>query len=104
MSVYEIAALGTPGVVLGQNAREDARMREFARHGTVEYLGLGTEVAEPALAEAVTALLRDFPRRRAMSERGRRLVDGMGAARAAGVVLGQAAGGGETLAARENER
>ena len=46
MSVYEIAALGTPGIILGQNAREDRRMREFARHGTVEYLGLGTEVDE----------------------------------------------------------
>src|SRR5207245_746708 len=55
MSVYEIAALGTPGVILGQNAREDKRMRDFARHGTAEYLGLGTEVEEAALAEAVIA-------------------------------------------------
>ena len=50
MSVYEIAALGTPGIILGQNAREDRRMRDFAAHGTVEYLGLGTEVEEAALA------------------------------------------------------
>ena len=32
-------------------------MREFARHGTVEYLGLGTEVGREALAAAVQALL-----------------------------------------------
>jgi spore coat polysaccharide biosynthesis predicted glycosyltransferase SpsG/CMP-N-acetylneuraminic acid synthetase len=88
MSVYEIAALGTPGVILGQNAREDRRMREFARHGTIEYLGLGTEVGDEALAEAVTALLKDAPRRREMSGRGRRLVDGLGAQRAAELVLG----------------
>lgn len=88
MSVYEIAALGTPGIVLGQNAREDRRMREFARHGTVEYLGLGPEVEEAALASAVASLLRDVPRRREMSARGRALVDGLGAARAAEVVLG----------------
>jgi spore coat polysaccharide biosynthesis protein SpsF len=92
MSVYEIAALGTPGVVLAQNAREDARMAQFARHGTIEYLGLGTDVAEDALLGAVGALLRDAQRRRAMGERGRALVDGLGAARAAEVVLGQAAG------------
>jgi len=55
MSVYEIAALGTPGVILGQNAREDRRMQDFAAHGTVEYLGLGTEVGEARLAEAVSA-------------------------------------------------
>jgi len=87
MSVYEIAALGTPGVILGQNAREDKRMRDFARHGTVEYLGLGTEVEEAALAAAVGALLGDVGRRREMSARGRALVDGLGAARAAEMVL-----------------
>ncbi len=87
MSVYEIAALGTPGLVLAQNAREDARMRVFARHGTIEYLGLGTEVDEARLREALGALLRDPERRRAMSTRGRALVDGLGAARAAEVVL-----------------
>ena len=87
MSVYEIAALGTPGVILGQNVREDRRMREFARHGTVVYLGLGVEVDEARIAGAVDALLRDPARRRGMSERGRALVDGYGAARAAEAVL-----------------
>jgi spore coat polysaccharide biosynthesis predicted glycosyltransferase SpsG len=87
MSVYEIAALGTPGIVLGQNAREEKRMLEFARHGTVEYLGLGTEVDEARLLSAVESLLKDVKRRGEMSERGRALVDGLGAARAAGLVL-----------------
>jgi spore coat polysaccharide biosynthesis predicted glycosyltransferase SpsG/CMP-N-acetylneuraminic acid synthetase len=87
MSVYEIAALGTPGLVLGQNMREDARMRAFAAHGTIEYLGLGTDVDEAALLAAARALLDDFPRRRAMSEKGRALVDGLGAMRAAEAVL-----------------
>jgi len=87
MSVYEIAALGTPGIVLGQNLREDERMREFAHHGTVEYLGLGTEVDEQAIATAVRSLLADVARRRQMSGRGRALVDGLGASRAAEVIL-----------------
>jgi spore coat polysaccharide biosynthesis predicted glycosyltransferase SpsG/2-C-methyl-D-erythritol 4-phosphate cytidylyltransferase len=87
MSVYEIAALGTPGIVLGQNLREDQRMREFARHGTIEYLGLGTDVDEHAIAQAVHALLSDAGGRRKMSGRGRALVDGLGASRAAEVIL-----------------
>jgi spore coat polysaccharide biosynthesis predicted glycosyltransferase SpsG len=87
MTVYEIAALGTPGLVLGQNMREDARMRAFGAHGTIEYLGLGTEVDEAALAAATRALLSDAGRRRAMSEKGRALVDGLGATRAAEAVL-----------------
>jgi spore coat polysaccharide biosynthesis predicted glycosyltransferase SpsG/CMP-N-acetylneuraminic acid synthetase len=87
MSVYEIAALGTPGIVLGQNLREDERMRAFARHGTVEYLGLGTDVGEDRIASAVRTLLLDADRRREMSGRGRALVDGLGASRAAEVIL-----------------
>jgi spore coat polysaccharide biosynthesis predicted glycosyltransferase SpsG len=88
MSVYEIAALGTPGIILGQNTREERRMRQFARSGTVEYLGLGTEVDEQTLLGAVESLLRDAERRRDMSRRGRQLVDGLGATRAAELVLG----------------
>ena len=87
MSVYEIAALGTPGIVLGQNLREDQRMREFARHGTIDYLGLGTDVDQGAITDAVQALLSDAGRRRKMSARGRALVDGLGATRAAEVIL-----------------
>jgi spore coat polysaccharide biosynthesis protein SpsF len=87
MSVYEIAALGTPGLVLAQNAKEDERMRAFARHGTIEYLGLGTEVSDERVHSAVRALLDDSARRRSMSAKGRALVDGLGAARAAELVL-----------------
>jgi spore coat polysaccharide biosynthesis predicted glycosyltransferase SpsG len=90
MSVYEIAALGTPGLVLAQNLREETRMRAFSRHGTVDFLGLGSDVSEAAIADAVAALLGDPGRRRLMSEKGRMLVDGMGAARAAELVLGTA--------------
>jgi spore coat polysaccharide biosynthesis predicted glycosyltransferase SpsG/CMP-N-acetylneuraminic acid synthetase len=87
MSVYEIAALGTPGIVLGQNLREDQRMRQFARHGTIDYLGLGPDVAEETIAVAVQALLQDTDRRREMSRKGQALVDGLGASRAAEVIL-----------------
>jgi spore coat polysaccharide biosynthesis predicted glycosyltransferase SpsG/CMP-N-acetylneuraminic acid synthetase len=110
MSVYEIAALGTPGLVLAQNAREDRRMREFARFGTIEYLGLGVDVDEAAILEAAKNLLNDAGRRRAMSARGRALVDGYGAARAAEIVLEQAQGQTETngktagTAAREGKQ
>lgn len=89
MSVYEIAALGTPGVVLSQNAREDRRMREFTRFGTIEYLGLGVDVDESTILETVRRLLADRERRQAMSAKGQSLVDGYGAARAAEIVLEQ---------------
>jgi spore coat polysaccharide biosynthesis predicted glycosyltransferase SpsG/CMP-N-acetylneuraminic acid synthetase len=87
MSVYEIAALGTPGLVLAQNEREDKRMSDFARKGTVRYLGLGPDVGEDGIRAAVEDLLRDAAARRQMSARGREMVDGAGAARAAEAVL-----------------
>ena len=87
MSVYEIAALGTPGIVLAQNAKEAERMERFATYGTVRYLGLGTETDEATLLREVDAVLGSAERRSEMSRRGRELVDGMGAARAAAVVL-----------------
>ncbi len=90
MTVYELAALGTPAVVLGQNAREEQRMRAFARHGTLRFLGLGPDVADETLFAAVAALLHDAAARTEMSRNGRRLVDGMGASRAAEVVLHRA--------------
>jgi len=96
MSVYEIAALGTPGVVLAQNAREDRRMREFSRFGTIEYLGLGVDVDETTILDAVRKILNDPGKRREMSAKGRALVDGYGAARAAEIVLEQAQGQAES--------
>jgi len=96
MSVYEIAALGTPVVVLAQNAREDRRMREFSRFGTIEYLGLGVDVDETAILDAVRQILNDPGKRREMSAKGRALVDGYGAARAAEIVLEQAQGQAES--------
>src|SRR5262249_21558871 len=59
MTVYEIAALGTPGLVLAQNTREEARMRAFARHGSVEFLGLGSELGEAQIAGRARELLAD---------------------------------------------
>ena len=86
MTVFEIAALGRPGVVLSQNARELERMRSFSRHGTVVHLGLGTEVDEETIREQVRALLEDQERRYQMSEAGARIVALDGAQHAASVL------------------
>ncbi len=86
MTVFEVAALGRPGLVLCQNAKEEARMRSFARDGSILNLGLGTEVEESILREKVHELLFDQEARRRMSEAGTRLVDAQGASRVAEVM------------------
>lgn len=78
MTVYEIAALGRPGIVMCQNTRELQRMEKFARYGSIVHLGLGTELGQETIAAAARELLIDPDRRRAMSEAGARLVDGKG--------------------------
>jgi len=98
MTVYEIAALGTPGIVLCQNAKEKRRMETFSKFESIVHLGLGTEVGEEQIRETARAVLSNVERRRAMSEAGRKLVDAKGAQRAAEVVKnavqrGPAAGG-----------
>ncbi len=87
MTVFEIAALGTPGVVLCQNTRELRRMEAFARKGSILHLGLGTETGEALIREAARDLLESAERRRSMSEAGRNLVDAGGTQRAAKVVM-----------------
>lgn len=87
MTVFEIAALGRPGLVLCQNAKEAARMERFATHGSIRQLGLGTEITAATLAQEVRALLSRRDRRREMTEAGLRLVDAQGAGRVAEVLM-----------------
>jgi spore coat polysaccharide biosynthesis predicted glycosyltransferase SpsG/CMP-N-acetylneuraminic acid synthetase len=87
MTVFELAALGTPGVVLCQNAREQRRMETFMNEGSIVHLGLGTQVDDIVIRRTAHDLLRDVARRRSMSEAGRKLVDARGTQRAAKVVM-----------------
>ena len=86
MTVFEIAALGRPGLVLCQNVKEEARMQRFAREGSILNLGLGTEVGDEVIREKTAELLSDRARRRKMSIAGTKLVDAHGASRVANVM------------------
>lgn len=81
MTVFEIAALGRPGIVLCQNTRERERMEGFARYGTILHLGLGTDVSEETIRNQAEGLVKDRGRRQQMSDAGARLVDAQGASR-----------------------
>jgi CMP-N-acetylneuraminic acid synthetase/spore coat polysaccharide biosynthesis predicted glycosyltransferase SpsG len=72
-TVFEIAVLGTPGVVLCQNALQRRRMETFARRGSVVNLGLGTKAEETIIQETVRDLLENLEKRVRMSEAGRSL-------------------------------
>ena len=78
-TIYELAATGTPGIVLAQVPDQEHNAAAMEREGTLVSLGLGADVSEDTIACAVQALAGDAPRRQAMSRRGRETVDGAGA-------------------------
>ncbi len=85
---WELCCLGVPMIVwsIADNQRMNARA--VGSFGAGEDLGVWSDDASPAnSATAVLRLLRQPQRRRTMSACGMKLVDGMGAARAAREIL-----------------
>lgn len=96
-TLLEMACLGTPAVVLHEDPHEADQGRALAAAGFGLWVGAGTE-APPAAIRAALDRLDDAGVRRAHAAAGRRLVDGLGAARIAAVVVEYLAGAPEAAA------
>ena len=82
-TLYEVAACGTPTAVLSLNNAQRTHALRWHAVGAAEYAGPAAPLEPDALRACVLGLLRDPARRRALSEKSRRLVDGQGARRVA---------------------
>ncbi len=80
-TVYELAVLGVPTLILCHVEHQLETAAAFAEAGAAGNLGLVRDCAPDALASAVERLARDAAARRAFSQTARRLVDGGGLAR-----------------------
>ena len=78
---YELAATGTPAILVSIDADHAAFHGPFERLGTARHLGVVERVSPAELARAICALLDDSAARRAMSAAGREVMNGRGAAR-----------------------
>ncbi|MBX7074966.1 MAG: UDP-2,4-diacetamido-2,4,6-trideoxy-beta-L-altropyranose hydrolase [Pirellulales bacterium] len=78
---WELAAIGTPMIVVSLAENQDANGCQLAMHGAAIQLGRCDAVQAQEIASAVRGLLSDPARLNAMSEKGRQLVDGRGADR-----------------------
>lgn len=78
---WELARLGLPSLVVALAENQVPVAEALAREGIAINLAWHAKVSHRTLAEALRALLDDASRRRAMSDAGRRLVDGLGADR-----------------------
>jgi spore coat polysaccharide biosynthesis predicted glycosyltransferase SpsG len=81
LTKYELAATGTPAVLLSHDAAHARNNQAFSALGTALDLGEADKLGAPAIASAVEDLLQHPCRRAAMSESGRAAVDGAGAER-----------------------
>lgn len=81
LTKYETALTGTPSLFLSLVDNQHRVAEKFSQEGTSVYLGPGTQVSEEVIRRELELLLRDHDRRQAMSQAGKRLVDGNGVQR-----------------------
>jgi UDP-2,4-diacetamido-2,4,6-trideoxy-beta-L-altropyranose hydrolase len=83
LTKYELAATGTPAVLISPDQKHAIANEPFAALGTAADLGWVERVTPSELASKVRSLLDDTQRRSAMARAGMRAVDGRGATRIA---------------------
>jgi len=80
-TMFELACVGVPGVVLCGEEFEEETADRMQRYGIVESLGFGSRVSPEEIYKRVRLLMEDKSRRSEMSRRGQELIDGRGTER-----------------------
>ncbi|MDP2599835.1 MAG: UDP-2,4-diacetamido-2,4,6-trideoxy-beta-L-altropyranose hydrolase [Deltaproteobacteria bacterium] len=84
-TMYELACLGVPSIILDQYEHQNEFAGALDKSNAVINLGLGEKVKEEAIRDAVASLF-SRERREQLSLTGQRVVDGNGAARVARLI------------------
>jgi spore coat polysaccharide biosynthesis predicted glycosyltransferase SpsG len=98
VTLYEACALGTPAVALAVVPTQRRAILEFVSRGAIVDAGLASAITIERAAREVSELLGDERRRRTIAARARRLVDGLGARRAAEQIQAMLASGVQRVA------
>ncbi len=78
---WELAFLGVPMILITLSRDQERNAASIGNVGAALTLGWHANLSEQEISDAITSVMNSAEERRAMSERGRRLVDGQGAAR-----------------------
>jgi spore coat polysaccharide biosynthesis predicted glycosyltransferase SpsG len=81
ISMFELASVGTPGIVLCQAGHEVDNAEAFVARGIVESLGVGDYVSADEIVRCFSAVAGNAAVRRTMSVAGRDFIDGKGVER-----------------------
>src|SRR5207244_1587129 len=84
VTAWELAFMGVPSLLMVLARNQERNAAGLAEAGAALNLGEFERVAPETLAAALGELLDDPARRRRMSRRGRRLIDGRGVERVVG--------------------
>jgi len=87
LTLYELASVGVPGIVLCQTEYQLLEANSFEKKGIVINLGLGKDVREEAILSSVRALLKDKEKRSRMSLAGKKTIDAKAVSRVATEIL-----------------
>ncbi|MCR4435056.1 MAG: UDP-2,4-diacetamido-2,4,6-trideoxy-beta-L-altropyranose hydrolase [Clostridiales bacterium] len=88
-TLYELCACGTPTLAFIAADNQEFVVEKMDEMGYVESLGRYGELSGDELILRVKALAHNFEKRRSLSKKMQRLVDGKGARRVAGIILGR---------------
>jgi UDP-2,4-diacetamido-2,4,6-trideoxy-beta-L-altropyranose hydrolase len=80
---WELAFLGVPMILITLSRDQERNAASIGNIGAALTLGWHANLSEREISDAIKSVMNSANERRAMSERGRRLVDGQGAARVA---------------------
>ena len=89
-TMYELAALGIPSIILDQYMHQREFACELEKQGALINLGLGETLDVQTIRDAITQLL-PFEKRKKISLAARRAIDGQGAMRVAKIIQEAAA-------------
>jgi spore coat polysaccharide biosynthesis protein SpsF len=89
VTAYELAAAGTPALLLCLNADHVTSSRALVEAGIAISLGHHADVASGQITESIENLLADRDRRHLMASRGQASIDGYGSRRVAGAIMAE---------------
>ncbi|SCY86636.1 UDP-2,4-diacetamido-2,4,6-trideoxy-beta-L-altropyranose hydrolase [Alkaliphilus peptidifermentans] len=87
ITLYELAAVGTPTIVITQAYNQILPTNVFSEKGIVKNLGDGNKLQDATFIEVFEELLSNYFKRKEMSQLGQRIIDGEGTNRCASEII-----------------
>lgn len=73
-TLYELAFLGIPTLIISHHKRHDIVASAFARKDAAVNLGIGNDLSEAYIAEGAKRIIKDYPKRSSLNQKARRIM------------------------------